>query len=179
MTAAILANHHPISTPPPTTYQKPLDSSTTRLPARRRRRAARRGTTAGNWLPAQRFASPLTGKSATPVARSHPKSCSGGRHQTWHIFFVRERLKPVHFRCLYIFFVWAHMTKVTGAAASEWLTRWALRPELFSLLVGVAVAAGAVVCVRALHRWQKGVMRREREDPPTGFPVNPHDEVRM
>jgi hypothetical protein len=41
------------------------------------------------------------------------------------------------------------------------------------LLAQLAVGAGMFVCFLALHRWQRGIWRRERGEPTGGFPIEP------
>ena len=49
------------------------------------------------------------------------------------------------------------------------------QPALLSLLVTFASVIVCTVCVCLLHRWQAQILRRERGERASGFPVKPVD----
>ena len=51
-----------------------------------------------------------------------------------------------------------------------------MRVLILVVLFDVAIGAAVLACLIVLHRWQRGIRRRERGETPTPFPVIPSSE---
>lgn len=51
-----------------------------------------------------------------------------------------------------------------------------MRVLILVVLFDVAIVAAVLACLLLLHRWQRGIWRRERGETPTAFPVIPSSE---